>query len=121
MRRAVALLVSVVFGLLTIAPLLAANAEPDVPACCRRDGKHHCAMAGMARTGTNGPAFQARCPYPSQIGVRGYTPVSSTPAVSQSIERTELPAIRLAEKSQPLANRPARGASLKRGPPSFPA
>jgi hypothetical protein len=36
-----------------------------LPACCRRDGKHHCAMMDMASQGADGgTAFRdASCPY----------------------------------------------------------
>jgi hypothetical protein len=41
MRRALASLLLVIWIAGVSAPLLA---QPDVPACCRADGKHHCAM-----------------------------------------------------------------------------
>jgi hypothetical protein len=65
-------------------PLLFADQSSDLPACCRRDGKHHCAMMDMANSNaagaTNGsPAFgaaQLRCPFrPTRFGVMGQSSV----------------------------------------------
>jgi hypothetical protein len=45
MRRAFAATLVVIFSLPLIAPLLASTPdESHLPACCRRNGKHHCAM-----------------------------------------------------------------------------
>jgi hypothetical protein len=44
-----------------------ANTDSAVPACCRRAGKHHCAMAGdSTRTSASGVAIRAAsesCPF----------------------------------------------------------
>jgi hypothetical protein len=61
MRRALA---SILLGLLSfplIAPVLRANTVSDLPACCRRDGKHHCAMSESA-AGEGLKAAQTQCP-----------------------------------------------------------
>jgi hypothetical protein len=49
MRRVIAILLLVLFCSFAGEPLFAASSggESNLPACCRRDGKHHCAM-GMA-------------------------------------------------------------------------
>lgn len=45
MRRALAVLLVLAFSLPLIAPaVVSASVESSLPACCRRDGKHHCAM-----------------------------------------------------------------------------
>ncbi len=46
MQRAVAILLVAVFGSFVGAPLLAASPDPygNLPACCQRNGKHHCMM-----------------------------------------------------------------------------
>jgi hypothetical protein len=66
MRRAPAALLLLLLSLPLIAPLLvSAPDESQLPACCRRDGKHHCAMAGMALQ--NIPSrfvvVSEKCPY----------------------------------------------------------
>jgi hypothetical protein len=50
MQRVIAILLLVLFCSLAGEPLFAASSggESNLPACCRRDGKHHCAM-GMTR------------------------------------------------------------------------
>jgi hypothetical protein len=50
MRRAVAISLMMLFSWTLIAPLAAADSEANLPACCRRNGKHHCACR-MRRTG----------------------------------------------------------------------
>lgn len=64
MRRVLALLLLALFTFPLIAPVFAEDAEWQLPACCRRDGKHHCAM--FSNMETQGPAVQAirpNCPY----------------------------------------------------------
>jgi hypothetical protein len=54
LRRLYAILLVIVFGLPTFAPLLALGqgADTTLPMCCRRDGKHHCMLA-MAASGSS--------------------------------------------------------------------
>jgi hypothetical protein len=68
MRRALASFLLAVLSFPLIAPILCANPGSNLPPCCRRDGKHRCAMAmaAMETESSSGPAFravQARCPY----------------------------------------------------------
>jgi hypothetical protein len=81
-RRLLAIAIAVLICLPAIAPLFALSGgdDPNLPACCRRDGKHHCMlvdMDGMARPsvatsgGQSSPRASAaivseRCPYGSQ-------------------------------------------------------
>jgi hypothetical protein len=46
MQRFGAILLLLVFGSFLSAPLLAATSDPysNLPACCKRSGKHHCMM-----------------------------------------------------------------------------
>jgi len=58
MRRSLASLLLALWMTGTCLPLL--QAQPDLPACCRSDGMHHCAMHWQ------GDGFHAtgdRCPY----------------------------------------------------------
>jgi hypothetical protein len=48
---------------------LAQNPNDRLPACCRRDGKHHCAMMDMATTVSNEvqvSALSPVCPFRSE-------------------------------------------------------
>jgi hypothetical protein len=67
MRRALASLLLAIFSVPLIAPALSADAELNLPECCRRGGKHHCAMMmdQAPVTGVSLRSIQPRCPlYP---------------------------------------------------------
>jgi hypothetical protein len=115
MRRAAAILLVTLIGLSPIGAAWFAGSDSKLPACCRRDGRHHCALVDAARP--QGPVLGARCPYfPS---VRGL-PTHSGPGVAQS----GLAAVSLAGhttvKAQPESgNRAIVIRSLRdRGPPN---
>jgi len=62
------------FLLPVFAPFLSSGSESTLPACCRRDGKHHCAMSARLRESvqraSSGPIATAAtpfCPYRSRL------------------------------------------------------
>jgi len=62
------------FLLPLFAPFLSSDSESTLPACCRRDGKHHCAMSARLRESvqraSSGPIAHAAtpcCPYRSRL------------------------------------------------------
>jgi hypothetical protein len=67
MRRAPAALLLILLSLPLIAPLFAsAPDESQLPACCRRNGKHHCAMymeMGLANIPSRFVVISEKCPY----------------------------------------------------------
>jgi len=71
MRRGLSILLILVFGLGPLSATLQASDDAYLPACCRRNGAHHCAMAvAMARMMAHlppdpHPAFTVplTCPY----------------------------------------------------------
>jgi len=84
LARLLALIVSAALSLPLISPVLSIAGEPNLPSCCRRDGKHHCArpgMAGASRAST--PVIHgspAQCPlFPSgksiPVAAKAATPV----------------------------------------------
>jgi hypothetical protein len=78
MRRLLAILLLAAFGLPTVAPLLAQTQDPDsnLPACCRRNGTHHCALS-MAAQSSNAPTVAARCPvFPQHTAVANLAPAA---------------------------------------------
>ena len=118
MRRAIASILLALFSLPLIAPVLFADSVSDLPACCRRFGKHHCSTRGSGSPG--GPvarAIQPKCPlFPNGSGV----PAGSRTLLSKVQVTGELPvfglAIPPATHSRPhvlLAD-----SARKRGPPA---
>jgi hypothetical protein len=72
LRRFSAILLLLLFGLSLLSPLFGSDGEANLPACCRRAGKHHCAMPAGSGAPDSGPALRGkgRCPsYPSGFGV----------------------------------------------------
>jgi hypothetical protein len=66
MRRAIAISLMMLFSWMLIAPLLASDADANLPACCRRNGKHHCMMRRMMQLSGAQRSFTAvseKCPY----------------------------------------------------------
>ena len=63
--RAIALALLLVLAGNTALPAFFADPQANLPACCRRDGKHHCAMMDMAQQQEDnaGPSWTAaKCP-----------------------------------------------------------
>lgn len=121
MRRALAFLLVALFGISLVPPAaFASDAESKLPACCRRNGKHHCAMAvGHAET-TPGPAVQAaRCPlFPATPAVPAHeTAVVS--AVSLALFHGLAVWSAPIEASETLSLISYSQAGQKRGPPAF--
>src|SRR6185312_8905801 len=70
MRRMAAILLLLSFGLFLSSPLLAAASNPyaNLPACCRKGGKHHCLTSMMMeremdQSGTHVSAPPEKCPF----------------------------------------------------------
>ena len=94
LRRLLALVLLAVFALPLASPLLALGPGGDagLPACCRREGKHHCAMTAAERSRLSAgksadPAFRTpeiRCPH--------------CPATLQTASRQDLHALPAAER-----------------------
>lgn len=124
MRRTLALLLMALFSFSLISPAVFAS-DPDskLPACCRRGGKHHCAMmdAMLARQSESpsGPSLQAgRCPlFPSTLATPA-GPAVSLPEFFQAIfTRLRLHAAFL-PKTETLCLSSYSRAGQKRGPPA---
>jgi hypothetical protein len=78
MRRAIAISLMMLFSWTLIAPLVAADAGSNLPACCRKHAKCHCGMCRRGHRPANpkGLATVAgKCPC-NQAGAS--TPASST-------------------------------------------
>jgi hypothetical protein len=122
MRRAavISLLAAISYSL--IAPLALAVPESNLPACCRRSGAHHCAMAEEASPAT-GPALQPapqKCPlFPPATTTPGRVDIGSTKNAGASFT-----AIVSHLSTQPQAEAHCRvsfsRSHQKRGPPLNP-
>ncbi len=53
MRRAIAISLLMLFSWTLIAPFIPANAESNLPACCRGHGKCHCGMCSRGHRPAN--------------------------------------------------------------------
>lgn len=88
MRKLISILLLAVFGLPFVLPMLAVgqDAEAGLPACCRRNGKHHCMMSMNERgelVVSHDPQFKApveKCPYcPSSVAPAQPHPLAQPP------------------------------------------
>lgn len=126
MRRFTAILILALLGAFYAVPLLHAvstDPESDLPACCRRHGKHHCAMMGQyLRLEASGePAFNAppqHCPmYPTGLA-QTWAPIVAALLPAKA-------AVYAALQSQPACHAQTQArfrvaydrTRLKRGPP----
>ena len=63
MRRLLATLLLTIFSYSLISPaLFASDADSKLPACCRRNGAHRCAMSMNQSGQSSGPVRAGRCP-----------------------------------------------------------
>ncbi len=71
-RRLLAIAIVLILGLPAVSPLFALTGadDPNLPACCRRDGKHHCmGMAGMSSDGSTQNASTQTGSTQTQVGI----------------------------------------------------
>jgi hypothetical protein len=118
MRRAIAHSLLVTFSLLLIAPLFAPDAEANLPACCRRAGKHHCMMRSVETSGSKEAGFTSvheKCPclpestgavhsvkYIPEAGQRFYTEVLFHPGYApHTAARSRIAFLRSHQKRGP--------------------
>jgi hypothetical protein len=121
MRRALASLLLALLSFPLIAPLLLANTASDLPSCCRRNGKHRCAMADAdGPVGTPDTtalmAGQPKCPLFPKAQV---VPADSKSLVNGAL-RVGAPLLLTLTISMPDDHRPRiafRDSVRKRGPP----
>jgi hypothetical protein len=123
MSRITSIALLLVFSFSLIAPLLALGqtADANVPVCCRRNGKHHCAMSMAESTAANQTrtlvgAPPEKCPYcPSSMATTGHAPLAFA-AASTVLGTTDTLTVVLAQTESKW--RISRDRSRqKRGPP----
>jgi hypothetical protein len=123
MRRLLSFALLLVFGLPVVAPALGptAEAQMNLPACCRRDGAHHCTktpeqLAAMLH-GDQFNTVQSKCPCCPSAPINLHQQAMSlhTPAVHLTGFDSVTAKCRQAEASARVA---LAGARHKRGPPT---
>ena len=116
MRRLVSILLVALFWAGPVSALLPANADAQLPACCRRHGAHHCAMtmakAPQRSTGSDFTA-PAHCPRYHRSGPA--TAPTFTPAAQLDLAQIPQAPAPLASKRAAVLHRSRTQAS--RGPP----
>ncbi|HEV2688034.1 MAG TPA: hypothetical protein VGV35_05755 [Bryobacteraceae bacterium] len=118
-RTIAAVLLSLFGGSLAV-PFVAPDLRPALPPCCRRDGKHHCAMTDMIAAADETPSVRpAPCPLFPKQGVTANI-ASATPApptqVFVTLVLTEPAAKAQTEALYRISHSRSR---QKRGPPSL--
>ena len=108
------------FSFALIAPALPNDADADLPACCRRDGKHACGMR-MERTSPSGSAWQtARCPsFPAVKGLPAARAVAAPPGTPHCALAAPATVGHARYESAPVVRATRYDACRKRGPPTL--
>ncbi len=121
MRRISAVLLLVLFGVSLLAPAFASEADSNLPACCRRAGKHHCSMAARSGSPQNGPGFAANtvCPLYGQTSAMQSEPLLTFGPHAVSFQIPQIVYAGGATRSQPDLSAFRAKAHLQRGPPLF--
>ncbi|HEU0124487.1 MAG TPA: hypothetical protein VFQ91_28410 [Bryobacteraceae bacterium] len=122
MRRLFALVLLLVsISLSLVSPMLWAGTKKELPACCRRDGKHHCAqnMSTPAQSGVQVTSASV-CPMFPQ-GRSAPSPVQNGTAPQELGSFAGLIRAPRVEAPAPVADPDAALPQpwLQRGPPSF--
>ncbi|HTX42579.1 MAG TPA: hypothetical protein VMD25_12165 [Acidobacteriaceae bacterium] len=119
MRRVLAAMLVLVFSAPLIAPIFTGTVdEAALPACCRRNGKHHCMMYAMMMGQVPGhPVVSEKCPYSPFAGLAVMLPhafASHRHAASVRYAAVLALAVPQAEAGYRISFHRAR---QKRGPP----
>ena len=124
MRRLLAILLVTLFLLPTAMPLFALGAGPDagLPACCRRNGKHHCMMSmemmQAMMAGTQLHAIPMKCPlFPRALNTAQHNELSTRAAALIFAELVAHPALYM--QTEARARVALFCARQKRGPPTL--
>jgi hypothetical protein len=119
MRRAPALFLIALFSVSLIAPaLFASDPYANLPACCRRDGKHHCAMIAAMIAGASGPALKTGTCADFPLAKLGpAAPTSGFASSAAGICGLEAAHRGLDTHAQPFDHSSYSRAGQKRGPP----
>jgi hypothetical protein len=124
MRRVPAILLVFLFGFSLMAPALFVGGESNLPACCRRDGKHHCGMAerDMADAPSSIPAADvllAKCPFFPNGAAVPPNPEAILLAAAQPVRASVVSQIATLAQADAGYRNSFNRSHQKRGPPSL--
>jgi len=121
LRRLLSIFLLVILSSSLLVPAFGSDSDDSsLPACCRRNGKHHCSMSMSHGSSESGPGFRAnaKCPlFPQTIAAPAvfHAAVDGHPA-SGSFSN-ECSVLRVTA-DQPVLQTPRGHSHQKRGPPS---
>jgi hypothetical protein len=119
MRRALASFLLALFSFPLILPILRADADSMLPSCCRRAGKHHCALDSQPSTQEGIDPIQPKCSnYPATIAVYGNWNIAffkNAPSIRTSL--VGYPSVEARTETQYRVS--FSRSRQKRGPPSL--
>ena len=116
MRRVIVLSLMMLFSLTLIAPLFASNQDANLPACCRRNGKHHCMMGSRSGLQKGFTSVSEKCPCCPFGACAVCSPIFKPEAGAQfSVEVGRHPAV--APQTEALYCLSTLRSHPKRGPP----
>jgi hypothetical protein len=121
MRRIWAMLLLAVFGFSLAAPvLLASDPDSNLPPCCRRNGKHHCAMMdSRPASPASGPSLRTdRCALFPHAQAVPAGPIVSLPVAAPAISAGLLGHAAICPQTAALCRSSYSRAGQKRGPPT---
>ena len=120
MRRAIAISLMMLFSWTLIAPLVAVDADANLPACCRGKGKCHCRMYKRGERNSHQKGFAAvaaKCPCSpaSACAVHSstYKPEAAGAFYSETVFRSAR-----APRTEAHSRITFLGSHPKRGPPA---
>jgi len=130
-RRLLAILIATLVALPAFSPLFALGGDSDAgrPACCRRDGKHHCMLADMSmdremsgssssdQRGITASKVSEHCPYGAQV-MPGAAHPDRTPQTSQAVFAGIVAHPAVAPQTESKRRVSADRSRQKRGPPA---
>jgi hypothetical protein len=118
MHRIWVIVLVAVFVVTLIGPsVFASDGEQNLPACCRRNGKHHCAML-QEQGPSSGPAFRmGRCPLFGSVSTLPVPVTRGTPKLGQAISAILFSHPATRPQTEALARISVDRSSQKRGPP----
>jgi hypothetical protein len=121
-RRILSVSLLLLFSLPLISPLFAVDAAgTNLPACCRKDGKHHCMMVrseSQDGSGLHVSTVRERCPYGPAVPVASHVDFFSEASVVTAFAGSVSHPTGIVQTEARLRISFDRSRQ-KRGPPSF--